>query len=48
MAGTGPPADHPPPNSGRYEPIYSGSCTDPRHRPTRSRSDTGPTPPSSG
>jgi len=34
MAGTGPPADHPPPDSGRYEPIYSGSCTDPRHRPT--------------
>ena len=33
MAGTGPPADHPPPDSGRYEPIYSGSCTDPRHRP---------------
>jgi hypothetical protein len=35
MAGTGPPADHPPRDSGRYEPIYSGSCTDPRHRPTR-------------
>jgi hypothetical protein len=34
MAGTGPPADHPPPDSGRYEPIYSGSCTDPRQRPT--------------
>lgn len=33
MAGTGPPADHPPPDSGRYEPIYSGSRTDPRHRP---------------
>jgi hypothetical protein len=32
MAGTGPPADHPPPDSGRYEPIDSGSCTDPRHR----------------
>lgn len=27
MAGTGPPADHPPPDSGRYEPIDSGSCT---------------------
>jgi TnpA family transposase len=36
-AGTGPPADHPPPDSGRYEPIDSGSCTDPRHRPTRIR-----------
>jgi len=33
MAGTGPPADHPAPDSGRYELIYSGSCTDPRHRP---------------
>ena len=22
-----------PPDSGRHEPIYSGSCTDPRHRP---------------
>ena len=27
--------DHPPPDSGRYEPIDSGSCTDPRHRPIR-------------
>ena len=37
MAGTGPPAGHPPPDSGRYEPIDSGSCTDPRHRTTRGR-----------
>ena len=33
-AATGPPVGHPPPASGRYESIDSGSCTDPRHRPT--------------
>jgi hypothetical protein len=32
-AATEPQADHPPPASGRYESIDSGSCTDPRHRP---------------
>jgi hypothetical protein len=31
VAGTGPPADRPPPDSGRDEPIVSGSCTNPRH-----------------
>src|SRR5689334_1223566 len=32
-AATEPQADHPPPASGRYESIDSGSCTDPRHKP---------------
>jgi hypothetical protein len=50
-AATEPQADHPPPASGRYESIDSGSCTDPRHRPSttttrpsRTRGMTHPAP----
>jgi hypothetical protein len=32
---TAPPTAHPPPDSGRYESTDSGSCTNPRHRPSQ-------------